>query len=57
MANTKTLSRDERKTAKRKDRKELKAVYATLTVEQQKKFRKREDRTVGVRAFVAKAGA
>jgi endonuclease I len=57
MANTKSLSRDERKTAKRKDRKELKAVYATLTVEQQKKFRKREDRKVGVRAFVAKAGA
>jgi hypothetical protein len=53
MPNTKNLTRDERKTAKRKDRKELKAVYATLTGEQQKKFRKREDRKVGVRAFLA----
>lgn len=57
MANTKTLPNVERKTAKRKARKALKATYATLTGEQQKKFRKREDRKVGVRAFLAvKAG-
>jgi len=57
MANTKTLPRDERKSSKRKARKSLKAAYATLSVGQQKKFRKREDRKVGVRAFLAsKAG-
>jgi hypothetical protein len=51
MANTKSMSREERKTAKRGQRKELTKLYGTMTNEQRKKFRKSEEK-IGFKAFL-----
>ncbi len=52
MANTKNITdRNERKGAKRAQRKALKAVNNSLTVKQRKKYRASE--TVGLRAWLA----
>lgn len=56
MANTKNISdRAERKTAKRAQRKALKAVHVALGPKANKKFRKSEH--TGIRAFVAEQNA
>ena len=53
MPNTKDQPKDQRKTAKRKARKELKVAYAGMTPETRKKFRKSEEK-IGLKAFLAK---
>lgn len=52
MANTKKMSRPERKRAKRKSRRELRKLRETLTPEQRSELRKSKK---GVKAFVAEA--
>ena len=54
MANTKNMTREKRREAKRTQRRALKAVYAGLSKRQRKQLR--EDR-VGLRAFVASQAA
>ena len=49
MANTKDLSRSDRKKTKREQRKELKKVYADFKREDHKKFRK--TKIGGVKGF------
>ncbi|MCB9728167.1 MAG: hypothetical protein H6746_06780 [Deltaproteobacteria bacterium] len=51
MANTKNLSNDERKAAKREQRRALKAVFGALTVKQKKAFKASE--TKGLRTWIA----
>ena len=52
MANTKSITdRTERKTAKRAQRKALKATHAGLTTKQKKAYRRSE--TTGLRAWIA----
>lgn len=52
MANTKNITdRNERKGVKRTQRKALKAVNASLTIKQRKKYRASD--TVGLRAWLA----
>lgn len=56
MANTKSIKdREARKTAKREQRKALKAEYVKLTKKQRKEFRRSE--TVGLRAWLAEQAA
>ena len=50
MANTKSLSREERKQAKRKARKALHATYKSLNPKDLKRYRATEKK--GVKAFV-----
>ena len=52
MANTKSLSREERKATKRTQRKVLTKLYDTMTSKQHKKFRKLEE-PIGFKAFLA----
>jgi hypothetical protein len=52
MANTKKMSRPERKRAKRKSRRELRKLRASLTREQQGELRKSKK---GIKAFLAEA--
>ena len=52
MANTKNLSREERKTTKRTQRKALKKVFSEMTPDQKAKLRKSEEK-MGVRQFLA----
>lgn len=52
MANTKDLSREERKTAKRTARKELKQINASLSPADRKAIRKAEE-PIGVKHFLA----
>lgn len=52
MANTKKLPREERAKAKRKSRREAKALYASLTREQRKEFRKRREE-ITLKQFLA----
>ena len=54
MANTKQLSREERKKARRKARQELKTLNRELTKAQRKKWQKSGQ---GIRAFLAEAKA
>ncbi len=54
MANTKNLSREERKQAKRKARRELKALFQTLNRKQRAELRKEKQ---GLKPFVAKQQA
>lgn len=51
MANTKSLTREERKQAKRQARKTLSATYDNLTPKELKRFRAWEK--TGVKAFIA----
>jgi hypothetical protein len=55
MANTKNLGGDERKTAKREQRRAFKATFAALTVKQKKAFKVSE--TKGLRAWIAEQTA
>jgi len=50
MANTKNLSREERKQSKRTSRQELKKLFQTLTRKQRAEFRKEKQ---GLKPFVA----
>jgi hypothetical protein len=52
MANTKSLTREERKATKRTQRKELSKLYDTMNHGQRKKFRKSEEK-IGFKAFLA----
>lgn len=51
MANTSEMTREERKNAKRKARKELKSAYGTFTKEQIREFRGKN--IGGVKGFLA----
>ncbi len=52
MANTKTITdRAERKKMKRGQRKALKQTYASLTIQQRRRYKKSE--TAGLRAWLA----
>lgn len=52
MANTKDLTREERKKAKRAARKELKVINAALSPEDRKAIKKAEE-PIGVKHFLA----
>jgi hypothetical protein len=52
MANTKDMSREERKSTKRTQRTALKKVFSEMTPDQKAKLRKSEEK-MGVRQFLA----
>jgi hypothetical protein len=55
MANTKDLSREDRKKAKRTARKELKVIQASLSPADRKAIKKAEE-PVGVKHYLAEKG-
>jgi hypothetical protein len=53
MANTSKMTREMRKGVKRSQRLALKATFSALPADAKKKFRKREDKKQGLKAFAA----